>query len=265
MTVLLMQLYGPLQSYGSSSKFTVRDTELWPTKSAVVGMLAAAEGRQRDDGISDLAALRFGVRVDRPGRVQSDFHTVQQAKYDTRKGITQDPIVSTRRYIADAGYLVALEGDKAQLQALAEALEKPKYVLSLGRRACIPSRKVALGVYDYATVEDALENEPNTDRSSTLDLLECLVEDLKGNIRLRTRTKTFSEKHREYGSMTLRRYWVEAKKTEDEELEVSGFTADTKVEEAQTADLAEEVQTADLAEEAQTADFNPMTMFGGIQ
>ena len=51
MTVLLLRLAGPLQSWGVKSRFTVRATELAPTKSGIIGMLAAAVGRRRTDPI----------------------------------------------------------------------------------------------------------------------------------------------------------------------------------------------------------------------
>ena len=77
MTVLLLRLAGPLQSWGVKSRFTVRATELAPTKSGIIGMLAAAVGRRRTDPIEDLLSLRFGVRKDQPGRVIRDFHTAR--------------------------------------------------------------------------------------------------------------------------------------------------------------------------------------------
>lgn len=272
MSVLLMQLYGQLQSYGSGSKFTVRDTELWPTKSAVVGMLAAAQGRKRGDDISDLSGLRYGVRIDRPGRVQSDFHTVQQAKYDTRKGITQDPIVSTRRYVADAGYLVAVEGEKQQLEELFKALQKPVYMVALGRRACVPSRKVALGVYDYDTVEEALQDTPCTDTSAEGGVLECVVEDPNGNIRLKARPKTFDENRRRYGSVTMRRYWVtlddaeepQEEPAEAEEKEPNTPTRNGGFDPMSLFGSKEEETNTPTGYDEPTA-FDPMSMFGGEQ
>ena len=44
MSVLLVRLAGPMQSWGSQSRFSHRDTEREPTKSGVVGLLSAALG-----------------------------------------------------------------------------------------------------------------------------------------------------------------------------------------------------------------------------
>ena len=65
-----------MQSWGIQSRYTRRDTGLEPSKSGVIGLLSAALGRPRNSDLSDLASLRMGVRVDRPGTVQSDYHTV---------------------------------------------------------------------------------------------------------------------------------------------------------------------------------------------
>ena len=72
MAVLLLRLAAPLQAWGSNSKFIIRNTEREPTKSGVVGMLAAALGIQRNDDpkkLEPLTALRFGVRAEKEGRL----------------------------------------------------------------------------------------------------------------------------------------------------------------------------------------------------
>ena len=77
MPTLLIRLQGPLQSWGTRSRFDHRDTWPYPTKSGVVGLLAAALGRDRREDVSDLAALRMGVRVDRKGVLKVDYQTDQ--------------------------------------------------------------------------------------------------------------------------------------------------------------------------------------------
>ncbi len=75
MTVLLLKLAGPLQSWGSESRFTERGTRHEPTKSGAIGLFAAALGRRRTDSVDDLASLEFGVRIDQPGSFEGDFQT----------------------------------------------------------------------------------------------------------------------------------------------------------------------------------------------
>ena len=153
MAVLLLRLAGPLQAWGVKSRFTVRATELAPTRSGVVGMLASAVGRRRTDPIEDLLALRFGVRKDQPGSVIRDFHTAR-----TLDGRESMPL-SNRYYLADAVFLAGIEGDRALLEGIDEALRHPAFPLYLGRRSCPPTYPVSLGLREAALL-DALRAEP---------------------------------------------------------------------------------------------------------
>ena len=153
MSVLLLRLAGPLQSWGVKSRFTVRGTELAPTKSGVIGMLAAAVGRRRTDPIEDLLSLRFGVRKDQPGTVLRDFHTAR-----TLDGKQSMPL-SERYYLADAVYLAAIEGEKTLLEGLDVAVRHPVFPLYLGRRSCPPSQPLSLGIR-HASLLQALTDEP---------------------------------------------------------------------------------------------------------
>ena len=70
MTTLLLRLEGPMQSWGTQSRFRDRDTGLEPSKSGVIGLLCAALGRLREEPVGDLTGLRFGVRADKPGTLR---------------------------------------------------------------------------------------------------------------------------------------------------------------------------------------------------
>lgn len=129
MAVLILRLAGPLQSWGDTSRFVRRDTCREPTKSGVVGLMAAALGRSREESVSDLAELDFAVRVDQPGTLLRDFQTER-----TRSG-TSMPL-SQRYYLADAIFLAALEGDETLLERIEHALCHPVWPLYLGRRSC---------------------------------------------------------------------------------------------------------------------------------
>ncbi|WP_315583999.1 type I-E CRISPR-associated protein Cas5/CasD [Actinomyces viscosus] len=153
MTVLLLRIAGPLQAWGVKSRFTVRSTELAPTRSGIIGMLAAAVGRRRTDPIEDLLSLRFGVRKDQPGRVIRDFHTAR-----TLDGKDSMPL-SNRYYLADAVFLAGIEGNRSLLEGIDEALQRPAFPLYLGRRSCPPTPPVSLGLRETALI-DALRGEP---------------------------------------------------------------------------------------------------------
>ncbi len=144
MATLLLRLAAPLQSWGADSKFETRKTNREPTKSGVIGLLAAALGLRRDDaaGIARLNGLHFAVRADREGSLLVDFHTANREE-DRKKG--KAPYVTYRHYLQDAVFLVGLESeDTALLQELETALKHPVYPLYLGRRSCPPPCRSAL-------------------------------------------------------------------------------------------------------------------------
>lgn len=153
MRTLLLLLSGPLQAWGDSSRFTRRDTRMVPTKSGVLGLLAAAQGRRRTDAIEDLAALRFGVRVDQPGSLQRDFQTA----INWRSGKSMP--LSYRYYIADAKFVAGVEGPSPLVEALAEHVQRPTFPLYLGRRSCPVDASLHLGTSDEP-LEDALRGLP---------------------------------------------------------------------------------------------------------
>jgi CRISPR system Cascade subunit CasD len=152
MSTLLLRLAAPLQSWGAAGKFDRRTTEREPTKSGVIGLVAAALGRRRTDDISDLLILNFGVRADQEGKLLRDFHTARTM--DGKHTFTSD-----RFYLADAVFLAGLEGDAGKLTAIASALRNPVFPLYLGRRSCPPVGKLVLGMRE-ASLPEALRREP---------------------------------------------------------------------------------------------------------
>ncbi|MFI5690097.1 type I-E CRISPR-associated protein Cas5/CasD [Streptomyces sp. NPDC051636] len=156
---LLLHLSGPLQSWGSNSRFSTRDTTAAPTRSGLIGLIAAAMGHHRDHPLDDLTALRFTVRIDRPGTRLRDFHTVgggmprrltiATAERKRRSGDTAT-LVSQRHYLQDAAFTVAVTSSNPQiLRDSAHALRNPQWPLFLGRRACPPSGPVLLAETEH--------------------------------------------------------------------------------------------------------------------
>src|SRR5690606_40565014 len=92
---LRMRFAGPMQSWGTRSRFDHRDTEVAPSKSGVIGLVAAALGRHRDEPIGDLASLRLGVRLDREGVLMRDYHTAKDVVKADGSGL-QGTALSTR-------------------------------------------------------------------------------------------------------------------------------------------------------------------------
>jgi CRISPR system Cascade subunit CasD len=149
---LLLRLAGPLQSWGERSAFTpVRDSATYPTRSALTGIFAAAEGIARgDQGLERYDALRFTVRVDRAGRRLVDYHTVgggfpKAQTAATSGGSNKGAAVITRRhYLADAVFTIAVTGPTADTERIAQALRHPHWAPYLGRRSCPPDEPFLL-------------------------------------------------------------------------------------------------------------------------
>ena len=194
MATLLLRFAAPLQSWGLNSNFEVRRTEKEPTKSAVIGLLASALGRRRDESNEDLNQLKFGVRVDQEGSVSRDFHTARGEK---------SSYVTNRYYLEDAVFLVALESDdEAFLNRLKAAVEAPAFPLFLGRRSCPPSYPVVLGIRATA-MQTALREEPwlvaDWRQSRLPQRLRIICDDSSGKAIQRDVPLSFSPMHREFG------------------------------------------------------------------
>lgn len=189
MSTLLLRLAGPMQSWGTDSKFDVRRTQREPSKSGVIGLVAAALGISRQDrqALATLACLRFGVRVDREGTLLRDYHTAH-----TEKG---SAYVTNRYYLADAVFVAGLEGeDGALLEKIGEALASPAFPLYLGRRSCPPTGRVFLGI-SHKHLEEALrENAPPSACRLVLDARAEEPGGLQRDVPL-----SFNPNRREYG------------------------------------------------------------------
>lgn len=147
MPTLLLLLEAPLQSWGSQSRFSDRDTWSEPTKSGVIGLLASALGRDRSESITDLAALKFGVRVNKNGIIKTDFHIAGKGGYLRASGKIEkhDAIVTYRHFISGASFLAGVESeDTGLLERLYNALNNPRWHLFLGRKSFVPSKPVFL-------------------------------------------------------------------------------------------------------------------------
>lgn len=155
MSTLLMTLEGPLQSWGSRSRFVTRATERAPTKSGVIGLLAAAKGLRRTDPLTELLSLRFGVRIDQPGRLIRDFQTER-----TLDGKDSMPL-SYRYYLGDAVFIAGVQSDDVGLlESLKEAVSSPYFPLYLGRRSCPPAGPIKLNLVAGVDLESAMQAEP---------------------------------------------------------------------------------------------------------
>ena len=201
MNTLLLRLEGPLQSWGLRARWEERDTAFEPSKSGIIGLLGCALGLHRDnDRLREISEqLTMGVRVERQGQLLLDYHTTgggfpggnqltsgtrysneayvggvlsskapRQGRYMvkiTNKTKTPETDVSKRFYLMDAIFLVALCGPEPLIAQLADALQNPVWPLFLGRKACVPTTPLFVGLGSYATLQEALEDQPLSERA----------------------------------------------------------------------------------------------------
>ncbi|MBI3371757.1 MAG: type I-E CRISPR-associated protein Cas5/CasD [Betaproteobacteria bacterium] len=160
---LVLRLDGPMQAWGTHTYEDFRPSNLFPTRSGLLGLLGACLGIDRRDReeLNHLAAsVEFAVRMDRkalrPERdgsqkkdalKLSDFHTVLNAR-KVDGSVNKNPVVSTREYLYDAVFTVAVEersGALVSLDCIAGALRKPAFTPVLGRRSCPIARPLLDG------------------------------------------------------------------------------------------------------------------------
>lgn len=170
-TFLCFRLHGPLASWGDVAVGERRPSTPHPSRSAVLGLVAAALGVRREDadGWAELdRSVGFASRTDAPGELLVDYHTAQgpdetllreaeRARKRAGESWTRPPtrkaelawprhdlktILSSRQYRADALWTVALwlrpapGAARWSLDDLRAALLRPCFVPYLGRKAC---------------------------------------------------------------------------------------------------------------------------------
>ncbi|MGW1116672.1 type I-E CRISPR-associated protein Cas5/CasD [Streptomyces tanashiensis] len=165
MNGLILRLAGLQQAWGERGVFHHRDTTAFPTRSALIGMFAAAGGRSREEALTPYQRLpgnpshhdlTFTIRIDSPGTLHHDFHTVgggypPEQRLRTgdggRRSEVKSTLVSHRTYLAGAVFTLAVEGPRPFLDHIADALEHPAFGIFLGRRACLPDTPLVLATH----------------------------------------------------------------------------------------------------------------------
>jgi CRISPR system Cascade subunit CasD len=174
--VLIFRLFGPLASWGEIAVGEIRPSAIRPTRSALLGLLAAALGMERHAGDEAHQALsdevRFAVRVDAPGKALVDYHTVNYRFPERKERIVtrRDEVAVPRRmletaqswrhYRCDAVVTVAVrvaDGAATTLSALAGALRCPAFPLFLGRKSCPLALPAGPTIVEAADLRSAFE------------------------------------------------------------------------------------------------------------
>lgn len=221
MSTVVLRLIGPLQSWGVQSRFGIRDTQMEPSKSGVIGIVAAAFGMPRtDDGmVARLTRCQMVVRVDQEGRRMRDYHvtgggTFRGEKYGVMKSDgDHKTVLSDRYYLMNAAFHVALTyDDDGFAREIAQALLAPVFPLALGRRSCPPTvpigypEPVSLAAYDALfRIPLFVGNErPHSLSENVRLVVECGMQQGKSvpDVPL-----SFEPQHRAYGIRYTKNEW----------------------------------------------------------
>lgn len=159
-----LRFKSPLQAWGTHTYENRRPSELFPTRSALTGILAAAAGidRRRNAVIRDMdASYTYAVRSEervvggrgrqRPLLLEPvktvDFQMVTNVR--TTKGSTEKKYTKSemtyREYVENAEYILFLketENAKFSLRDIVKNLSSPVYDIYFGRKCCVPSSPI---------------------------------------------------------------------------------------------------------------------------
>ena len=176
MTILLW-LEGPFQSWGTGSLFYQREAGLAPTKSGVAGIICTALGRNNEqkEWLEQFSKVSMTVSGFIPEKektpvILSDFQGLG-AGYDDKDAWetrmtpknSQGKNLSggrnkilVKKYIQSMSFACILESENIELmQEIANGMQHPVYVFSLGRKSCLPTEQVFQG--SFSSMQEALE------------------------------------------------------------------------------------------------------------
>ncbi len=207
MKTLLLKMSGPLQTWGTSSRFETRHTDFYPSKSAIIGIISACLGYKRDDNrILKLNELDFAVRIDQDGNIFRDYHIAQKFKPN---GDFDRTYVTNRYYMEDAVCIVSIShSEEIFIEEIENALRYPYFQPFMGRRSIPLPLDFIIDSTDDSAVE-SLKNLPwqamewykkrspkeiNLSIYADADLIEGGVKNIR-----RDKVISFSQKERKFG------------------------------------------------------------------
>lgn len=173
MKYLSLWFESPLQSWGIDSKFGLRTTFTFPTKSGIAGIILAALGKGGEEreflesfSQWNETAFSFSLGDEQNGTtLNTDFHMVGSG-YDSKDewqnlmipkkrdgnapGSTGGVKLTYRQYLQDAFFGVILEilSSIYDAEMISSALQNPVWPLYLGRKCCVPSYPIFQGLFD---------------------------------------------------------------------------------------------------------------------
>ncbi|MDE0104390.1 MAG: type I-E CRISPR-associated protein Cas5/CasD [Bryobacterales bacterium] len=185
MKVLILHLEAPLMSFGGPQVDQIGPTRLFPTLSQVTGLIANALGytHRNVGGLQDLQdRLCLASALVREGSDLLDYQTVDLGQPHLRSpawttyGLTEHRFggpdarygthIRFRHYRADASILTAVSlspaGLTPTLGSVCDALLRPARPLVIGRKACLPSTQLVVGLLEDAeSLTHAIQRVPS--------------------------------------------------------------------------------------------------------
>ena len=185
MRFLVFTLYAPMGAFGEIAVGERRMSWARPARSAILGLVAAAQGIERADENSHRrleSGLYYAVRTDVPGRPLIDYHTAQTPRarkgrrFATRREELEsdnlNTVLSTREWRADSCFTVVLwsrPDSSLDVEEMAGALRNPCFVLYVGRKSAPLGLPLNPEILEADTFMDAFEARlPNDEESRVL-------------------------------------------------------------------------------------------------
>ena len=160
MNYLKLTLSSVLQYFSDTDSIALRttyNTSLYPTKRAIVGMIASALGYERKDPRSkelyDNLDIKYSVigepiilnefQTIRPLKCQQNYMNKynKRNKFQTINGAFQDrQLTKNIQFLQDAEFEVYVGGSDELLKKIYDALRNPVYSLFIGKRSCVPNK-----------------------------------------------------------------------------------------------------------------------------
>ena len=171
---LVFHIAGPMSSWGTVAVGTMRPTQRHPTKSAIIGIVAASLGLTRDDPriatlFSDFeyAVISSGIESE-----MSDYATVQTSSAISGEFKSDLPprslelsrskleaMLVDKRYVCNGFYTVLMvPSGKTEfgLEVIMDALQHPYFLPYLGRKSCPLSFPMCPTIEEYSHIRDII-------------------------------------------------------------------------------------------------------------
>lgn len=164
---LVFGLTASLGAMGELAGHERRGSLVWPARSAIIGLMGAALGIERDGDFSALDTLSIDVAIFDMGEPLRDYHTIETVPSAAVKAPNSRPealrdargrtntAITMRDYRTGALYGVAVQGEG--LETIVSALREPRFTLYLGRKSCPLAAPTGAHVVEAESPESALE------------------------------------------------------------------------------------------------------------